>query len=183
MEAARSGSGRDRRRSRLNSAVARGGGRQHRSDLRITRVRHPDFVSTPGRPRGWYPGWDRTKDAMMHQQPWRGFAWKLAAGRCAAKARADGVERSDDRWHQHVQHQRGDSHPTSDCSRAGLVHRVPPRTCSACPGGGVTRAAQAEGRSASRNGLRGGDGFGCSASSVNHQSSSLPQPSPGGGGA
>ena len=42
-------------------------------------------------------------------------------------------------------------------------------------------AAQAAGRSATRNGRSGGAGFGCLASGVNHQSSSAPQPSPGGG--
>ena len=67
--------------------------------------------------------------------------------------------------------------------RARSFYRAPAPTCRAGPTGTPTSAAQAGGKSAKRNGLRGGDGGGCSASSVNHHSSSLPQPSPGGGGA
>ena len=52
--------------------------------------------------------------------------------------------------------------------------------------GASTTARQAAGRSASVSEGRGfegvGDGLGCSTASVNHQSKSLPQPSPAGTG-
>jgi hypothetical protein len=67
-------------------------------------------------------------------------------------------------------------------STSPVAYRAPAGMCRDCPAGAATNAAQACGRSATRSGLRGGDGGGCSASSVNHQSSSLPHPSPGGGG-
>lgn len=104
----------------------------------------------------------------MYERCGLDFAGQVPCGCCAAEnwtgRAAAHIEQPDcdgrRGWKKWIDQQCCACDPADHRPRARSLHWAAPRTESACPAGAATSAEHAGGRSASRSGLRGGDGGG-----------------------